>query len=79
MKLLLSASLTAIVILASSSASLSADSCVTLKNGKKMCGKPMLGGIFKEVQPNYCLIYTNGKQGLHVDCKNPKKKLSNAH
>jgi hypothetical protein len=56
-----------------------AESCVTTLSGKKRCGKPMLGGVFTEVEPGYCLIYYEGKQGQHVDCKNPKKKLSNEH
>jgi hypothetical protein len=47
----------------------------------RICGEKISGNrLFAEPQPGYCLIYTIGKKGgQHVDCNNPKLKLSNEH
>ena len=51
------------------------------RGSRRICGEKISGNrLFAEPQPGYCLIYTIGKKGgQHVDCNNPKVKLSNEH
>jgi hypothetical protein len=56
-----------------------ANGCVTIKGGKKICGKLVGDAVFKKWFEGQCYLYKNGKQGQHVDCGNVKKVLPNGN
>ncbi len=56
-----------------------ANGCVTIKGGKKICGKLVGDAVFKKWFEDQCYLYKTGKQGQHLDCKNVKKVLPNGN
>jgi hypothetical protein len=68
-----------VILLLSAGTAFSADTCVVIKGGKKMCGTAMNGGVFSKTDHGWCFIYKKGVYGQHVDCNNPAKKLGNGN